>query len=314
MTAAGNGAPMPHPLDYDWRFTQETVQVLTSMLGAGSCLVAGAPTLAANLAKRGAVNLVDRQPLSHVENSVTLDVNVASPIEVTCDVAFADPPWYPAEYERWLSWIAQHVCLGGRILCSLWPAEVRPNAAAEREALFASLSPWAEPRLVSGALHYEVPTFEQVARRLEGIARPDVPWRVGDLLELIVREHPALLPPLQRKETWVRFVWNDYQLALRTHPASAAQIEVSQVPGSVGWLWPSVSRRAPGRDLIGLWSSWNEVAMIDGAAEAAAALTLFTARRGTSKDCLPPTLSSLLNEWQIPEAPFWRTFQWTHLA
>lgn len=284
------------------------------MLGAGSCLIVGAPTLAGGLAERRVVAVVDRQPWLYFENAIALDVNIASPTLVRCDVAFADPPWYPTEYERWLSWIAQHVRVGGRILSSLWPVDTRPNAAAERETLLASLSTWAKPRLINGALHYEVPPFEQVARRLEGAASPEVAWRVGDLLELTVRTTPALIAPLKHSETWVRFVWNDYQLALRIRPASEGPLTISQVPGSVGWLWPSVSRRASCRELIGLWSSWNEVAVIAGAPDIATALAEFTKRRGASQELLPARLLSVLREWQIPEAPFWRTFQWTHLA
>jgi hypothetical protein len=51
-----DGFPVPHPLDYDWRFTQETRVLLSKMVMAllpqkGSVTLLGAPTLFEHLVK-----------------------------------------------------------------------------------------------------------------------------------------------------------------------------------------------------------------------------------------------------------------------
>ncbi|UJR86042.1 Hypothetical protein I5071_81230 [Sandaracinus amylolyticus] len=308
------GRPEPHPLDCDWRFTPDTTQMLAHRLHRTRCVLAGAPTVAAALVEQGdAVTLVERQPGLALPQA-TVDIEVAPATGETFEAAFADPPWYPTEYERWITWVAQHIPRGGRIYASLWPEDTRPSAAAERHTLLSALARWATVRVDAAQLEYQVPPFEKVARSLQLIEDADRPWRRGDLVELVVEERPSLAPPLVRREAWRRFVWNEYQLALRVRPAQPGPFSIAPVPGARSWRWPSVSRRAPNRDRIDLWSSRNEVAVIMGAADVGDALAAFSDSSGTNTAMLPAGLAAVLHDWELPRPPFTRVLQWTHLA
>lgn len=312
----GMRAPNPHPLDYDWRFEAQTAVALSRRAAGASLLAVGTPSLVQVLGREGRnVQLVDHQPHLASLGAVLIDVETAGRLDGQWMIAVLDPPWYPVAYRRWLGWAAQHVPLGGRILASLWPNDTRPAAQVEREELLAWISEWADHRIVLDALRYEVPAFESVARRAQGIAEPEAPWRSGDLIELFVRRVPLLPPALDKNEVWRRFVWDDYQLALRVGDDSAGAATIAMHPLAHGWIWPSYSRRAPGRECIDLWSSRNEVAVVMGGPELERELLQLTgARRIAEKAILGEALEMLLNTWDVPAQPFRRSYSWTHRA
>jgi hypothetical protein len=200
--------------------------------------------------------------------------------------------------------------VGGTILASLWPIDTRPTADREREELLAWMSDWAEYLIEPAALRYDVPLFESVARSLQGIPDPATPWRRGDLLELVVRRMPSLPQAIVKTDVWRRFVWGDYQLALRIMNDTANEPTLAKHPLAQGWLWPSYSRRAEGRERIDLWSSRNEVAVVTGTLRLAEELSLFT-----STKMLPEhgseALRLILGSWQVPSYPFHRSYEWT---
>lgn len=307
-------APEPHPLDFDWRFTSGTAVALSRRVNGPSLLAVGTPMLAqATLLQGRTVQLVDRQPHLSPLGVALLDVEVASAIEGSWTTAILDPPWYPLAYRRWLGWAAQHVPVGGTILSSLWPTDTRPTAELEREELLAWTGGWAEYLIEPAALRYEVPLFESVARRLMGVPDPAAPWRAGDLLKLVVQQVPSLPPAIVKTEVWRRFVWDDYQLALRITDHTADEPALARHPLAQGWLWPSYSRRAEGRGRIDLWSSRNEVAVVTGSIRLAEELSLFTAGQVLTEHA-SEALRQLLDSWQVPRHPFHRSYSWTQHA
>jgi hypothetical protein len=89
------------------------------------------------------------------------------------------------------------------------------------------------------------------------------------------------------------------------HPAPPALQSLCQARG---WIWPSVSRRAPGRERIDLWSSWNEVAAVEQPQALADALdALSPSAPARWKGPLEP-----LTTWHLASMRFERKMTWTH--
>ncbi len=300
----------PHPLDYDWQFSDSSIDKLSSIVGDEFCITCGVPSLAFQLKVMGkeVVN-IDRNPLRLPERQI--DISREEPINISSSLVVIDPPWYPEEFYRWLTWAAQHVPSNGRILASIWPNETRPTAMSERNELFEKIKAWADINVLERFFKYKVPIFEQESRRLAGVDDAGFPWRFGDLVELKVRSKPLLAEPIGFSSIWRRFVWDGYQLALRERGAPDSATVVRKLGAAESWSFPSVSRREPQRYLIDLWSSWNEVAIVEGAKNLEKDLVKFTHNRG-STDFHYETLGPILESWKIPNRPFGRVFTWVH--
>lgn len=299
----------PHPLDYDWRFTAQTCHSLSVRVAHHSILACGTPSLAPHLVESGTeVVLVDRNPMTS-SSALAVDIGRDAPVEHRTSAVVMDPPWYPEVLERWLTWGAQHLQGGsGTIWTTVWPDDTRPTAVREKRMLLEGVSNWAEPSVHQGVLRYEVPPFEAAARTVAGVTDAQTPWRIGDLIELRVRRPPQLSASLPIKETWRRFVYDDYQLALRVNPPKLDHFELLRHPSASGWTWPSVSRRALSRSTIDLWSSRNEVAIVGNTMRLAELLK--KALDNDTRD-LTTELRDLV-DWKLPPTPYRRTASWTH--
>jgi hypothetical protein len=308
--------PEPHPLDFDWRFTATTAELLARLTaGRSPALCVGAPSVARLLENRGVeVLLVDRQPVQRVRAIVLADPGTDAPLPSSFSVVVVDPPWYPEIYRHWVAWSAAHVREGGELLASLWTPETRPGAAEECQAVVKWAASWANVETVRGTLRYITPAFEEKA----AIARGDVPiepeWRKGDLLRIRPSETPVLPRAIPAGESWLRFVFNDYQLALRVSDGDTRSPRLLTVPGAIGWVWPSVSRRAPGRGRIDLWSSRNEVAVVEGSLEVLKHLRAIMETGGGALRNPAAEVLRILTGWQLPAGPYWRTSEWMHRA
>src|SRR5690606_27860942 len=96
------GWPEPHPIDFDWRFTDPTADFLAEQVGTfQDVLCIGTPTVFARLAAAGRpACLVDRNPLLASAFNVTsparivaADVNEVDLSHCRFDAAILDPPW-----------------------------------------------------------------------------------------------------------------------------------------------------------------------------------------------------------------------------
>src|SRR5438034_886033 len=88
--------PEPHILDYDWRYTRETVMSLSALVRpSDDVLTVGAPSLARHLECCGYdVLLVDRQPFHAVRNHKQIEPGLNKPDFEKRTIAIVDPPWY----------------------------------------------------------------------------------------------------------------------------------------------------------------------------------------------------------------------------
>lgn len=304
--------PEPHPLDFDWRFTSATAESLARRVGRARCLAVGAPSVAERLQVSSEVVLVDRHPIQLCDHVLAADPGQDEPSRQGCSVAVVDPPWYPETYSRWLAWTARSMDIGSTIFAALWPVTTRPSAPEERDRILEWTTGWARAEIENDVLEYETPRFESAAISAS-LSGPRAP-RKGDLLKLRVQRLPALPKALAYHETWTRFVINDYQIGVRLGRISESTPSILRVPGAHEWIWPSVSRRAPGRDFIDVWSSRNEVARITSSSRIVSAIRSYFSESAASSIEYPssPSILGPLQEWLAPLPPVKRFLEWNH--
>jgi hypothetical protein len=277
-----DGWPVEHPLDFDWRFTPETVRLLVDRCpspGTDSVAFLGAPSLAREAAARGwrtGVSLFDKNPAlvaalraSFPEiTAVCTDLVWGEPVDLgDAVVAIADPPWYPEHTIAFL-WAASRLTRVGRqVLISLPPEGTRPGILAEREAFFAGAETFGL-RLVSveeGVLAYQSPPFEKNALAAAGVPAVPWDWRRGDLARFVtVGKTVAGRPsPPGTPDAWEEESVGNVRIKSRTCAEDGFRDPTlsSVVPGDI---LASVSRRDAARATADVWTSGNRIFRCDG--------------------------------------------------
>lgn len=298
--------PNPHPLDYDWRFTNKTAERLAEFCVNGKTLSIGVPTVAEILSNKGGkVILVDSHPVQNLYNHKLIDVNSSAPLQDSYNYVVMDPPWYLDVYYRWLSWAANSAGVGAKIFLSIWPDNTRPLAISEKNELFEWVFKWAEIEYIESTLDYETPLFEE----LSTIDNINLKIRKGDLAIISINKIPSLEKITKNNHTWIRYLLNDYQIAVKCDENSNDNdcVSLEKIDHANGWTWPSVSKRAVGRELIQIWSSENEVGKIDNPSVLIRLLDQLL--ESDDLDKLYEKTTNL-KEWDIPSPPYSRKLKW----
>ena len=272
-----SGLPMPHPLDYDWRFSADTVTALARRAKAltpfcGSIALLGAPSLFRELREeRPDVRLIlaDKSAPSiealssefQSEQLIVCDLLSASMPDVEANVVIADPPWYPEHFEAFVWMAAQIVPIGGHLLLCGPNHGTRPGATAEWERIEGyARSLGFEVSHTRDVLRYDTPPFERNALDAAGHPILSSDWRTG-LLVMFTRERnsPATrhVPGCDSTE-WEEHVVGGVRWRVRSRDKQdrVSPILRELVPGDV---LDSVSRRDVRRAAVDLWSSGNRV-------------------------------------------------------
>lgn len=278
-----------------------------------SVLAVGTPSLARYLESTGHdVLLVDRQPIHAVRNHRQIEPGLNPPDFGKRTIAILDPPWYPTDAKVWIAWTAGGIEPGSQMLVSLWPDTTRPTAVKEFEDLKSWITQWAEFEILDVVLRYNTPLFEREALKASATPSTGLSPRYGRLVSVRPRTTPALVDHSGPRSTWIRFVVDDYQLAICLEENKALPLPVVQHPLARHWIWPSVSKRARERNLINLWSSRNEVALLRD--PNAAVETLRRALKADDPAGFRDQLGSYsqLQDLSIPRPPYRRLLEWQH--
>jgi hypothetical protein len=271
---------VPHPLDFDWRFTRDTVgliwQIVRDLANPQSDVaLLGTPSLAATVERRnglGSITLLERNPSHHrsLSDGITFarcDVLRDSIPRASNGVVVADPPWYEAETVGFL-WTASTLSrTGAHVLLSLPPVETRPGIKEERERITAAAAGFGLEfhRLSEGVLRYGTPFFETNAMQAAG-APVTNDWRLGDLA--VFRRTAGECgprPTLDREPVWTErsLGLTRFKMQETASTGFASPVLRSIIPGDV---LPSVSRRDPRRKDANIWTSGNRIFGCDGTA------------------------------------------------
>jgi hypothetical protein len=261
----GDGLPLPHPLDAEWRFTDATADSLLARAlvatGEGdSILLLGVPTVVLSAARSTA----DRRFVVRCEDNVVgtalagilkSDPRFVQEATEGCDAAVVDPPWYPLIQDALLAQAASACRTGAWLFAVAAPTGIRSNGEAERQAALtvAQISGLKLDRQEQGALTYRTPAFEVAAMRAAGLGAWLPDWRRGDLLvfqKRVAARALATPTPVPAFELTLQGV----RLRLLAIPAPDAR---GMAPLAEDEVFPSVSARAPLRGRANLWTSSN---------------------------------------------------------
>jgi hypothetical protein len=192
--------PVPHPLDFEWRFSDTASAYLLNkcenLTGSIDRLIMlGTPSLFRYANERRKPNYKMHFMGDHtfvtarleefcLANITRCNVFYEMPINIVGSHLILDPPWYD-EFIYAFIWTAKQLCnVGGYLLVSLPAIGTRPGVSHEWE----NILKWTnELGLVlinkeDSALPYRTPFFELNALHAEGINNVPQEWRKGDLL------------------------------------------------------------------------------------------------------------------------------------
>ena len=263
--------PEPHPLDFDWRFSRRTLELLDQRIAGLECArvaVLGAPTLFKFLVDHAkAAHLFDRN-----EQIVHYLTRVGYKAVTRCDLfrfsprsrfscVVADPPWYLDHYRAFTEGARRLLAPKGKLLLSVLPRLTRPCAELDRSEIlrFASERGFDLVGTEPASLQYLSPPFEMEALKSEGLSVST--WRSGDLYTFVLtkRHVPEYRVDYSEEHklwrTWsvgrsvVKVKWDG------TH--GRGRFDFQTVSGAGGMRLRSVSRRSPLRSKINLWTSRN---------------------------------------------------------
>jgi hypothetical protein len=276
--------PLPHPLDFEWRFTPDASRHLLDAACAlaqpnGQILLFGTPGLAVE-----ALSLPINRRLSFLgeDNVVTrrliaLNRAIGSPLSVafcsaslpreSADAILLDPPWY-MDFIRPMLAAAAAACRGnGVVLVSLPPKGTRPSALADREKVLRFAArvglDLVEERTL--AITYNTPFFETNALAAAGVFAPSR-WRRGNLVILRKSRRSArpTSPTNGRRRKWIEASVGRMRLFVRPDLGPPCGV-LGLMPLIPGDILPSVSRRDPRRRGAQVWTSGNRVFRTDNA-------------------------------------------------
>lgn len=270
--------PLPHPLDFDWRYTADTadyvIRTCVDLSGPRDRVAfLGAPTTfviahQSNIDRdtilldKNAALLSCARALFPDARTLQCDLLIDRVPDIDATVVVIDPPWYPEHFEAFM-WAASQLCdLRGHVLVSLPAVGTRPGVLDEREKIlrWSAQLGFGLEKYEEAALRYVSPPFEQNALRAEGLCDILVDWRCADLAilrkELLYNiERPS---GLLDREVWTNVAIDGIQWRIRESGLLGFHSPelIGLLPGDV---LTSVSRRAVLRHQADVWTTGNRI-------------------------------------------------------
>jgi hypothetical protein len=276
--------PLPHPLDYEWRFEPRTRVMLArrckKLAGVRAPIaLLGTPTLGPALrGHAGRVLLLDSNAavLSALARVGQLDAIQWNTVDIAefmppwewqhrAAVVVCDPPWYPEGFATFLCLAAKLVRPAGTVLLSVPDPLTRPSAEDELEdlACLAMRLGFDVSSSEPHALRYRTPFFEYRALRAAGMRLVPLDWRAGTLWQLTSMGVGPAAPCITSRasgvsRTTVDVTFQKVRIRVLQDPTA--------VPGTLALqslvprdTMPTVSRRHPMRNAVNIWTSGNSV-------------------------------------------------------
>ncbi|OQW58932.1 MAG: hypothetical protein A4S17_11410 [Proteobacteria bacterium HN_bin10] len=279
--------PLPHPCDFEWRFTSGTAVAMLARLEdatqpADTTLLVGMPSLVV-AANRSALdrhwNVIGTDDIIwSVLSKLTRDdarFAVVSAETRPVTAAIVDPPWYPSAYDEMFDAFVRRCAIGAIVLVGAPPSGARPNAEADVAAMIAAAKGFGLEfqSLEPGVLRYRSPAFELAALAQAGIRTHLPDWRRGDLITFRKTRDVAPAPATIERPAAFEVTLDGVRFrALFTNPNDDGPL----TPLTESEIFPTVSTRAEGRSRANFWTSGNRAfqAPLPQAVAALAALAL----------------------------------------
>lgn len=267
--------PVPHPLDFEWRFSwdasERIFQVAHSLaLKSDEILLLSTPSvfyyaiqnkLTSNIRYIGDKTVVTVFLCAIAKNGASCDfLDGKAYCSSHAGVVVIDPPWYE-ELMFSFMWLAAASCkIGGYVVLSFPPEGTRPGIKTEWQNFLT----WAEQLGMTqvireeSLLPYDSPFFEANALYAEGI-NVTRNWRKGILcIFKKLEEVQASKPTTKALDKWNEAQLGMVRLKMR-ETACKDEIDPRLTAIVPGEIFPTVSRRDPRRELANVWTSGNRI-------------------------------------------------------
>lgn len=293
--------PLPHPLDFEWRFSDTASEYLLNkceeLTGSiDNLIMLGTPSLLRYSNERRKLNyktyfMGDYTAVTAglekfcIENINRCNVFYEPQTIIVGSHVILDPPWYD-EFIRAFMWTAKQSCtLGGYLLVSLPAIGTRPGVIIEWQEIIK----WANDLglVLIGkedcVLTYSTPFFELNALHAEGIYNVPPTWRKGNLFIFMNMDKCGIEKPIFGKGIkWVEATIGRVRFKVKTDN-SPEFTDPSLETIIDGDVLPSVSRKDERRDQAVVWTSGNRIYQSKGPAILYAILTAL--ENGKSVNC-----------------------------
>lgn len=280
---SGNCLPVPHLLDYDWRFSANGIKVLCALIKKNcdhrNSVIAfvGTPSLfKAFFSKRIHENqyiLIDKNADKHIRymerythnfSFIKQDIMNPQSVNIEADLVIMDPPWYLNYNKLFFRFAAHLVKPGGKIICVMPPKYTRKNIDEEIQNLKEYMVKLGlnTVNYYNNKVTYNTPPFERNVLKENGIFCMPPNWRTGDILICRKTEIEDSTSPIKISEDkWeeIDFGIVRYKIKLK----SDLQIRTFDLTIERPYkndIYPSVKRsRVKGEEKINIWTSGNRV-------------------------------------------------------
>jgi hypothetical protein len=269
-SVAGSSLPDEHPLDYDWRFADDTRGELADLLlrpDATPVLLLGCPTLAfdervANVSRilvddnPGIPSITDRPQLTHLRRDLIEDPSCTAGYGAKTVVG--DPPFYPDAMTAYAYAAAVGLRVDGQAHLVAPSSWARPTAAADTAQFIIEAASYGL-ELTSHArdrARYRTPKFEHMAYARAGYLGIPETWRTADVLTFTLITPCSVPAPSLESD---RAQWHEVVAAgvrWRINPTRAAVSSAVDALGEERQL-TTVSRRDPRRVGVNVFTDDN---------------------------------------------------------
>lgn len=287
---SNNSLPVPHMVDYDWRFSKQGISKFTrkinSIIGAAdvkTIVFIGSPSLFKHYCNYRFSNiqfyLIDFNANQHIKKSelkdnqhvVDCNIHYDLPVEVSiesikADIIIMDPPWYPEYYERFFD-ICNQVSRIGSIVLGVYPPErTRSTISDEKRNLSGYIKRlgFDDLKFESHCIEYSTPPFEKNVLKANNIYNYPANWRFGDLM-FTTRIANTLEHVVEQCLFAQNCGWSEKKIGIvrikfkQNIVDSNALFNISLSHLYPADIYPSVSRRYTGHKSINVWTSGNRV-------------------------------------------------------
>ncbi len=290
-----NRLPVPHMVDYDWRFSKQGISSFSSRINSiiettdiKTIVFIGSPSLFKHYSNSGYTNiqfyLIDFNANQHIKqgelknNQHVIDCNIhynipaeASIDSIKADIVIMDPPWYPEYYERFFEICSKVSQVGSKVIGVYPPERTRSTVIEEKKKLseYIRILGFDEIEYEPNSIEYSTPPFEKNVFVANNIYNYPANWRFGDLM-LTTRIKDSSEFMMEYLMDQCLFVTNSgwsekrcgivrikFKQNMECHSDDLFSISISHLYKDD--IYPSVSRRYNGHKSINVWTSGNRV-------------------------------------------------------
>ena len=279
-----NVLPVPHILDYDWRFSRVGLEYMANVIKQNLkknnevVVFLGTPTLFRYCYSKNFFGvklvLVDINADKYSggidpDRAVCIKCNLndvcTELFSIHADIVVMDPPWYLNYYQLFFDRAVIMSDLGTQIMCIMPPKFTKSETESETYSLLEMLKKgygFVKKHYFTGVVTYHTPPYEQNVLKANGICCNPRNWRTGDLL-IVKKMYNAVVthpPNFSIKELqWDEVCVNNIRIKYRAYESKIDNYNIELERIFDGDIYPSVKRSFGGKKTINVWTSGNRV-------------------------------------------------------